>query len=65
MTVDKIYVLKKDSKLQNGLDFKEGMEFHIVMDVVYMQGYPVPQNVQPTIKNWILNNKNLFSEKTA
>ena len=62
MTVNKILVLKQDSKLPNGLDFKTGTEFHIVMGVVYMQGFPLPQNLQSTIMNWMDNNKTFFDE---
>lgn len=62
MFTNKILLLKKDSKLPNGLDFKKGTEFHIVMDVLYMQGFPVPQSLQTTIIAWINNNPNLFKE---
>lgn len=62
MTTNKILVLLKDSKLPNGLEFKTATEFHIVMDVVYMQGFPLPQGLQATITNWIDNNPKLFKE---
>ena len=62
MIANKILVLKQDSKLQNGLEFKAGTEFHIVMDVVYMEGFPLPMGVQSTIINWLSNNPKLFRE---
>jgi hypothetical protein len=62
MISNKILVLKKDSKLKNGLEFKKGTELHIVMDVVYMQGFPLPQGLQATIMSWLDNNKALFNE---
>jgi len=62
MITDKILVLKKDAKLPNGLEFKTATEFHIVMDVVYMKGFPLPQTLQATIINWLENNKNLVKE---
>lgn len=62
MIVNKILLLKNGAKLKNGLEFAAGTEFHIVMDVVYMQGFPLPQNIQPTIMSWINNNPNLFKE---
>lgn len=65
MIGDKIYVLKKDTSIQEGMDFPRGTEFHIVMDVVYMQGFPVQTGLQGVIKNWILNNPKLFTEKVA
>ncbi len=62
MITNKILVLKKDGKLKNGLEFKKGTEFHIVMDVVYMQGFPLPQGLQATLMSWLINNKDLFNE---
>lgn len=62
MIANKILLLKKEAKLKNGLEFPAGTEFHIVMDVVYMQGFPVPQSVNSTIMNWISDNPNLFKE---
>ena len=62
MIANKIMVLKKDAKLPNGLDFKTGTEFHIVMDVMYMQGFPLPQNLQATMFSWMENNKEIFRE---
>ena len=62
MEANKILLLKKESKLPNGLEFPIGTEFHIVMGVVYMQGFPLPQGVQRTILSWIENNPKLFKE---
>jgi len=62
MITNKILVLKKDAKLPNGLEFKKTTEFHIVMDVVYMSGFPLPQALQSTIINWLENNKDLVKE---
>ena len=56
--------LKKDDSLPNGLEFKAGTEFEIVMDVVYMQGFPVPPNVQSTLYHWLTTNPQLFVDDT-
>jgi hypothetical protein len=58
----KIVKLKKDVTIQTGMDFTAGTEFEIVADVVYMQGFPIPPNLQTTIYNWIVDNPKLFSE---
>lgn len=42
------------------LKFKNGEEFHIVNDVLYMSGYPVSPTIQSQIIEWIKNNKLLF-----
>lgn len=56
--------LLKDSVLPNGMRFPAGTEFEIVMDVVYMQGYPIPPNTQSTVYTWLVNNPTLFKDDT-
>lgn len=62
MITNKIVVLKKDANATNKLPFKANDEFHIVMDVVYMNGFPLPMEFQPIIINWIQDNGKLFRE---
>ena len=62
MIAYKILVLKQDAKVQSGMEFKSGTEFHIVMDVVYMQGFPLSRELQPIIMGWISRNPKLFKE---
>jgi len=56
--------LKKEASLPNGLKFPERTEFEIVMNVVYMGGFPVSTNLQATLLNWIKSNPNLFVDDT-
>lgn len=60
----RVMKLKKDAVLPNGITFKAGTEIEIVMDVVYMGGYPIPPALQPTLYNWISDNPNLFINET-
>ncbi len=62
MITNKIQVLKKAAKLNFGLEFPSNTEFHIVTDVVYMQGFMLPPNLQEYIYNWIVSNPTLFKE---
>jgi hypothetical protein len=62
MISNKILLLKQEATLKNGLKFPARTEFHIVMDVVYMQGFPLPANLQATLYNWIAENPRLFTE---
>ena len=64
MITNRILVLKKAAKLPNGLEFKTATEFHIVRDVVYMQGHPLPMGLQAMIINWTQDNSGLFREIT-
>ena len=42
------------------LRFPNGQEFHIVNDVIYMGGHPVPMDIQEHIFKWIMDNPHLF-----
>ena len=59
-----VYRLKQPYTLMDGMDFKGGEEFHIVRDVVYMQGAMLPPNMQDMFYNWITKNPKLFVEDT-
>jgi len=47
-----------------GMNFKSGEEFHIVNDVVYMQGAMLPPEMQDIFYNWITKNPTLFIDDT-
>lgn len=64
MTQNKVLKLKNAATLSNGVNFPAGQEIEIVMDVVYIGGYPLPPNMQNNILNWVNNNPNLFNETT-
>ena len=56
--------LKRETTLQNGVKFPAGQEIEVVMDVVYMGGYPLPINMQAMTLHWIKENPNLFDDVT-
>jgi hypothetical protein len=64
MITNKVYRLLKESQLPNGIKFDAGQEIEIVMDVVYIGGFPLPQDVQGTVYNWITSNPTLFKDDT-
>ena len=64
MIQSKVYQLKKEAKLQNGVTFPANQEIEIVMDVVYIGGYPLPPNMQATMYSWIVSNPTLFNDTT-
>jgi hypothetical protein len=55
-----IYKLKQAHTLGE-MDFKQGQEFNIINEVVYMEGYPLPLGLQGTVLGWIRNNPNFFA----
>jgi hypothetical protein len=64
MIQSKVYQLKKEAKLQNGVEFPAGQEIEIVMDVVYIGGYPLPFEMQQSVYNWVTQNEALFTDVT-
>lgn len=64
MIQNKVYRLKHPHKLAKDLEFKGGEEFHIVMDVVYMQGAMLPPEMQSMFYNWLTKNPKLFVDDT-
>lgn len=64
MIKNAVFKLLKKTTLQNGVTLPEGQELEVVMDVVYMGGYPIPPNMQPLVLIWIKNNPNLFADVT-
>lgn len=64
-----VFRLKRGGKfklpgISDEVEFINGQEFHIVADLLYMNGFPVPGPMQGPIINWIVNNKILFVEDT-
>jgi hypothetical protein len=64
MIENKVFKLTQTARLQNGIEFKSGQEIEVVMDVVYVGGFPLPPNVQATTLNWIKDNPSLFKDDT-
>ena len=56
--------LKNETTLNNGLTFPAGTEFEIVIDVVYMKGFPLPPAMQNEMYNWLVGNPQLFIDDT-
>ncbi len=64
MISNRVYVLINYAKLPNGVQFPAEQEIEVVMDVVYIDGYPLPPNMQGMILNWITSNPTLFRDVT-
>ncbi len=64
MIENKVFRLNQPARLENGIEFPMGQEIEVVMDVVYVAGFPLPPNVQATTLNWIKDNPSLFRDDT-
>lgn len=64
MITNKVYKLKKAAQLNNEIRLEAGQEIEVVMDVVYMGGYPLPPHFQNFFLDWLKNNPELFYDDT-
>jgi len=64
MITNKVVELLEKTRLKNGVVFDKGQEIEIVMDVVYVSGYPLPPEMQAMVLSWINENSKLFKETT-
>lgn len=64
MITNKVYRLKNAAEVAKDMNLPAGQELEIVMDVVYVNGYPVPPALQPLFLGWITKNPQLFDDDT-
>jgi hypothetical protein len=64
MIQNRVYKLKEAQTLSNGVSFPAGQEIEIVMDGVYINGYPLPLEMQAMTLDWIVKNQSLFTDTT-
>lgn len=61
---NRVYKLKKATLIKKDLPLQEGQELEIVTDVVYMNGYMLPPEMQNLFYSFIKNNPSLFDDVT-
>ena len=66
---DRVFRLKTAENVRlegmpQDMEFQSGEEFHIVADVVYMRGFPLPAPMQKPVFDWILGNEKKFVDDT-
>lgn len=64
MIKNKVYKLTKDVEVGRDMPLKKNQEIEIVMDVVYINGYPVPPTMQPIFYSFIQNNQDKMIDVT-
>ena len=61
---EKVHKLKQAATINKELNFKQFQEFEIVNDVVFMNGYMIPPELQKLFYGWIISNESLFMDNT-
>jgi hypothetical protein len=64
MIVNKVFRLKADAEVGQGMPLKSGQEIEVVTDVLYVNGNMIPPDLQNLFYNWVVNNPNLFDDVT-
>lgn len=64
MNEAKVLRLKEDTKAPFGIELNKNQEIELVIGVVYMNGYPLPSEMQLEMLKWINNNPDLFLNDT-
>jgi hypothetical protein len=64
MIEQKVVKVLKATKLPFNVELPANQELEIVRDVVYMNGFPLPWEMQATILKWIIDNPKAFADDT-
>jgi hypothetical protein len=64
MIQNKVYRLKEGVEVAKDMPLPAGQEVEIVMDVVYVNGYPVPPAMQKLFLDYVTNNESKFDDVT-
>lgn len=59
-----VYRLKEAVEVAKDMPLQAGQEVEIVMDVVYINGYPVPPAMQKLFLDYVTNNVSKFDDVT-
>jgi hypothetical protein len=64
MITNRVYKLKEAAEVGKDMPLPAGQEIEIVNDVLYINGYMVPPDLQSTFYAWLVNNPDLFDDAT-
>jgi len=64
MIQNRVYRLKEAVEVAKNMPLPAGQEVEIVMDVVYINGHPVPPAMQKLFLDYVTNNESKFDDVT-
>ncbi len=64
MITNKVYKLTKNVEVARNMPLQAGQEIEVVMDVVYMNGYPLTPELQPLFLRFVNENQNILEDVT-
>jgi hypothetical protein len=64
MITEKVYKLTKNVEVARDMPLQAGQEIEVVMDVVYINGFPLQPELQPLFLQFVLQNQNILEDVT-
>lgn len=64
MIIEKVFKLTKNVEVARNMPLQAGQEIEVVMDVVYMNGYPLPPELQPLFLRFVNENQSILEDVT-
>ncbi len=64
MITNKVYKLTKNVEVARNMPLQAGQEIEVVMDVVYMNGYPLQPELQPLFLRFVNENQSILEDVT-
>jgi hypothetical protein len=64
MIKEKVFRLIKDIEVARNMPLKAGQEIEVVMDVVYINGFPLQPELQPLFLKFVNENQSILEDVT-
>ena len=64
MITEKVYRLTKNVEVARNMPLQAGQEIEVVMDVVYINGFPLQPELQPLFLRFVNENQNILEDVT-
>jgi hypothetical protein len=64
MITEKVYKLTKNVEVARDMALQAGQEIEVVMDVVYINGFPLQPELQPLFLRFVIENQNILEDVT-
>lgn len=64
MITNKVYKLTKNVEVARNMPLQSGQEIEVVMDVVYINGFPLQPELQPLFLRFVNENQSILEDVT-
>lgn len=64
MITEKVFKLTKNVEVARNMSLQAGQEIEVVMDVVYINGFPLQPELQPLFLRFVNENQSILEDVT-